>query len=840
MKAKYTRRLPHEPATHLVADAMAKTTSRYPDVYTVIQPGHCTAMVAEEEGHRFVFHTTTQVKLCVTLYSDEVIRFRYVVDDFRPDFSYALAEDAHFVPPTVHRHEDDTHYYLHTTSLKCSIQKADLRIQLHEHTSGRLILADAESFYARSSINEGLNHLRLSLRTQPDEAFLGLGDKSCALNLRGRYLQHWNTDAFGFGPDTDPLYRSVPFYYSLCEGQAYGFFLHNTWRSHFDFNANRDDVTRIWAEGGEMDFFILNGPNLNEVARRYHNLTGKPELPPRWALGFHQCRWSYHNENRVRELAAEFRTRQIPCDAIYLDIDYMDGYRCFTWDKRHFPNPAKLLADLREQGFRTVSMIDPGIRVDDSYDVYQQGVARDAFCRRTSGELMVGPVWPSRCVWPDYTRADVRAWWGELYRELYLRDGVSGFWNDMNEPAVFKVDSMTFPDEVRHDLDGQPGNHREAHNIYGMQMARASYEGLKAIDPSRRPFLLTRATFSGGQRYAALWTGDNVASWEHLRLANIQCQRASISGFSFVGTDIGGFVDQPTGELFSRWIQLGVFHPLFRVHSMGNNVDGASEADALAIMNAEGDARMDQEPWSFGEPYTSYVRTAIELRYRLLPYLYTSFYRQATDGTPILRSLIFEDQHDPNALRKENEFMFGPHLLVSPVLQRGIKTQRVYLPAGEWREYYSGRIHKGGGYVRATLKPDRLPLYVRAGAIIPNFPVMQYTDEFEPDTAELRIYHGVDAFSECYFDAGDGQSHKQGECRLHRFEAVSTDTSIRIRQTIYGQHHVGPAVFRMLFFALPFDFQEILIDGMPIQEVEEADGGIAFLAPMDFEEVVVR
>lgn len=844
MKSKTSRLPAYEPATHLAAEPGTKPTSRYPDVYTVYQPGVCSSAASPEAGV-YVFTSVaakeTPIYLRIDVLSDRVWRFRYALWDFKKGPSYALAQEPQPAAGLADLAETEAGWRIATAALTCTIARADLRLALTDNQSGKVVLADAAPFMARETIKKGVEQLRMSWTAQPGEAYLGLGDKSCPLNIRGRYLQMWATDAFGFGPQSDPLYRAIPFYYGLHEGMGYGLFFNNTWRTHFDFDTQNDGITRMWADGGEMDFFFMFGPKLEDVARQYHLLTGVPELPPLWALGFHQCRWSYRTDKRVRELAAEFRERNIPCDAIYLDIDYMDAYKCFTWNRESFPDPAQLSADLKNQGFRLVTMIDPGISAESGYAVYDEGLEKDAFCRRTSGELMMGPVWPVRCVWPDFTRSDVREWWGRLYAGLYLEDGISGFWNDMNEPAVFKVDNLTFPDEVKHDLDGQGGTHPEAHNIYGMQMAKASFEGLKALDPGRRPFLVSRATFCGGQRYSAIWTGDNIASWEHLHLANIQCQRSSISGFSFVGTDIGGFVDQPTGELFSRWVQLGAFHPFFRIHSMGNNADGASEANADEVSVKERENRMDQEPWSFGEPFTTYARKAIELRYRLLPYLYTAFFRHAHGGIPLLRSLVFENQLDPNTLRRESEFMFGPHLLVGAIEQRGIKSHRVYLPAGsDWYDYYSGRKQSGADYVRVNVKPDRLPLFVRAGAIIPQYPLMQFTGEFEPDTADLRVYYGSATASECYFDAGDGYGYKQGEYRLHTFHTAGTERSMTITQQQEGAYADGPAVFRLIFIGLPFVIAEIIIDGMPVQEMEEAEGGIAVLAPIDFSSVEVR
>ncbi|MEZ4986541.1 MAG: glycoside hydrolase family 31 protein [Saprospiraceae bacterium] len=688
----------------------------------------------------------------------------------------------------------------------------------------------------------GTDQVRVQFEAPKEEVYYGLmGDKSWDLNLRGKHFQNWNSDAFGFHKELDPLYRTIPFYYGLKGDKAYGVFFHNSWRTHFDFDSRKDQTVTMWAEGGEMDYFFLYGPSLNQVAISYHQLTGKPELPPLWALGFHQCRWSYYPESRVRALAQTFRDLEIPCDAIYLDIDYMDGYRCFTWNCDYFPEPKKLIGDLLEQGFQTIVMIDPGIRVDEDYHVYRDGVARDAFCRRTHGEMMRGPVWPPDCVWPDYTRAEVREWWGQLYRELYNEQGVSGFWNDMNEPAVFKVHHLTFPDAVLHHWEGQPVDHRAAHNIYGQQMSRGTQEGLKALQPDKRPFVLTRASFAGGQRFAAVWTGDNVASWEHLQLANRQCQRLSISGFSLVGTDIGGFVDQPTPQLYVRWLQLGVFHPVFRVHSMGNNVDGASEADAETIKAAEAVNRLDQEPWVFGEPYTSQARRAISFRYELLPYLYTAVHAHVATGLPVLRSLVFEDQTDAKTKLRENEFLFGHHILVSPVVEPDVQSHTTYLPQGSWLDYFTGKLYKGGSTHRRKVNADSIPVYVRAGAVIPNYPVQQHVHEQPLYTVTLRAYFGNSGCeSHYYVDKGEGYGYQQGGFRNHRFVTTATADAFTIRQEITGEFMNETETFEIKLFGLPFRPEQLWIDGESIQIIDKEAHCYVVVAPVDFKEVTVR
>lgn len=822
-----------------VPNEATEATSRYPDVYFMHHTG---ALVDWESlGERqILFRGEGEANLLLEIYAPDIIRIRYAVNaPFNQESSYAILDQKSDERILFEVKEMANFIEVSTGKLHCKIAKNNLQLQIYETASQTLLLEEALPFAARSTILNGIEYLKVSHRARTGEMYLGLGDKTCSMNLRGHTLQNWNTDSFGYQKNTDPLYRSVPFYYSLYKGKAYGLFLHSSWKTHFDFDAMGAGLTSFWTEGGEMDYFFIYGPELTEVNRRYMDLTGKPELAPLWALGFHQCRWSYYPESRVRELAREFRERNIPCDAIYLDIDYMDGYRCFTWNKDHFPDPKQLIADLKEDGFQTVVMIDPGIRVDPDYEVYQSGTEQDVFCRRTSGEVMTGPVWPSKCVFPDYTDPRVRAWWADLYEELYAGQGVSGFWNDMNEPAVFKVNHMTFPDSVWHHYDGFGGDHRKAHNIYGQQMSRATYEGLKKHQPDKRPFVLTRATFSGGQRYAALWTGDNVASWEHLRLANIQCQRLSISGFSFVGTDIGGFVDVPGGELLVRWLQLAVFHPVFRIHSMGNNVDGASETEADLVEEAERLNRLDQEPWAFGDPYTDQARTAIEFRYIILPYIYTYFQRASTLGDPMLKPLAFYDQTDQAALKREAEFIFGDHLLVCPILKPGAKSLTAYLPKGEWYEFHRATPYIGGQKVRLRVRPDQIPVMVKSGSVIPTYPVQQYTGEQEILHVGLRAYFGALEESLWYVDAGEGYDYEAGGYRLATFNTVATDEGFRILQAVEGDFQPAATTYRLQVFGMPFDALSLKIDGRETHFSLLPSKMVVVDVPLDFTEMEI-
>lgn len=819
-KAKGAGQAPQEIA---IANELTTGVERYPDVFFIHTPNKLSKLDAKKR--QFFLTAENGVKLWIQVYSDQIIRISYAINGiFEAEFPYAL--DPTFKPEKtkVDVKEKKKTIEISTAAVKCIVNREDLRIDIQDAETGVSICSDQAPFEARSTILKGVEWLKVHKTSSKTVRYYGLGDKSCALDLRGQKLQNWNSDSFGYSKTSDPLYRSIPFYYSLDNGLAYGIFLHNSNRSLFDFDSRRKGTCTIETQGGQMDYFFIYGPQLDAVAGQYMNMTGKPELPPLWSLGFHQCRWSYFPENRVLKIAETFREKNIPCDAIYLDIDYMDGYRCFTWDKNHFPKPKKMIKKLRKKGFHTVVMIDPGIRVDENYEVYKDGMEKDVFCRRTNGDLMTGPVWPPDCVWPDFTDPEVRDWWGPLYKDLYVRDDVSGFWNDMNEPAVFKVNSLTFPDEVHHHFEGQGANHAKAHNIYGQQMARATYDGLKDLKPNKRPFLVTRATFSGGQRFAAVWTGDNLADWEHLRLANIQCQRLSLSGFSFVGTDIGGFAGVPTGELLVRWLQLAIFHPFYRIHSMGNNVDGAAEAEADIVAEAERLNRLDQEPWAFGEESEELAKEAIELRYKLLPYIYTAFYQHAQDGLPLLRSLAFVDQEDSNTHKRENEFMFGDHLLISPVLKEGAKSVSTYLPKGQWLDYYTGRTYTGGKRYSISVKLDRIPIFVRAGAIIPHFPVMQYVGQEPVKEITLKAYAG-DGNSQCYLDEGEGYSYEKKGFRLCQFTSKQkSDGVFELKQTQKGKYKPDCKRYKLMVYGMEGGGDKALVDGQayPFEETNGA------------------
>ncbi|MBK6621011.1 MAG: DUF4968 domain-containing protein [Saprospirales bacterium] len=796
-----------------VAQEFITVNERAPDAHYDHIPDLVEGM--ERDGNTFLFLCGNGICLEIKWLGSKLIRFRYALDGlFDRDFSYAT--DPQFKPEPgllINLAESDEKYILSSESLQCHIERSSLRVHLADH-DGRWICREKQGFYGRSTILRGKIRLGVSKELRKGARYYGLGDKSGDLCLNGKAYVNWNTDAFSFGAGSDPLYKSIPFFYGLQDHRAFGIFLDNTHRSRFDFGKTRRDELFFESEGGEMSYYFFYGPALSEVAMSYARLTGVPELPPIWALGFHQSRWSYFPDSRLLEVARTFRDRKIPCDSLYLDIDYMDGFRCFSWDPAHFPDPKGLIGGLKELGFHTVVMIDPGIKIDREYWVYKEGMEKKLFCFRGNGDLMTGPVWPQECVFPDFTNPETRAWWGELYRELYLEQGVAGFWNDMNEPAVFKISQLTFPDDVRHDYDGQPCNHLKAHNIYGHLMARASREGLKKLDPRRRPFILTRAGFAGGQRDAATWTGDNVASWEHLKIAHRQAQRLSISGFGFCGSDIGGFMGQPDGEMMLRWLQMGVFHPFFRIHSMGNNLSGASGSNPDWVHEQEAKERLDQEPWAFGKDWEILNRKAIEARYQWLPYLYTSFWDWVKTGFPILKSLVFWDQEDPQLLENEDGVWVGKDILVYPVLAPGQKTKTVYLPKGKWLDFHTGKNYDGGKKHKLRIHMDQIPVFVRGGAIIPQHPVRQST-AFPAEELILRIYPGEEGTytSTLYEDAGEGY----GADLVFRFEFLVFSWGGRIRVNTEGEFSNPYKKLRIQAPGVFFERAECKGESIPVQ-----------------------
>ncbi|MGB5661912.1 glycoside hydrolase family 31 protein [Eudoraea sp.] len=757
----------------------------------------------KHDSDKFYFTSGNGVILEITVLRNSAIRFRYATEEvFQPDFSYAISPDASRGYNKLESKETKTEYLIITSKIKVLVDKKTMRTQISD-LEGNIINEDELGFHWEENYEFGGNSVKMSKITQSAESFYGMGDKATHSNLKGKRVSNWVTDSYAYSKDQDPLYKAIPFYIGLHNNIAYGIFFDNTFRTNFDFAHERRNITSFWADGGEMNYYFFYGPEMSKVVSDYTDLTGTPEMPPLWALGFHQSKWSYFPESNVKKIAAKFRSLKIPCDAIYLDIDYMDGFRCFTWDKKKFPDPKAMIQDLYKDGFKTVVMIDPGIKVDKDYWVYQEAIKNDYFCKRGDGPLMRGKVWPGECSFPDFTNPKVREWWAGLYKELMSETGAHAVWNDMNEPAIMEVPSKTAPLDTRHDFDGHPCSHRKAHNIYGTQMVRATYEGVKKYVYPKRPFVITRAAYAGAQRFCSTWTGDNVATWEHLWIANVQVQRMCMSGMSFVGSDIGGFAEQPNGELFARWIQLGVFHPFFRVHSSGDHGD--------------------QEPWSFDKEVTNIVRKFIELRYQLLPYLYTMFWKYSNDNIPMLKPLVYYDQEDTQTHFRTDEFIFGEQILVCPVQEPNALGRRMYIPKGKWHNFWTGEVVEGGMEKWVAADIDKIPIFIKEGAIIPKYPVQQYVGEKDIEELILEVYYkyGIER-SAVYEDAQDGYDYTKGSYSLRNFKLNGKENELIIQQFKNGTFITPYKTFKLNLIDLPFKIKEIEIDNeiVPLKEVK--------------------
>ncbi len=775
----------------------------------------------EQSGNYFYFHTSKTI-LEIRVISDRIIRFRYAPNGtFQRDFSYALRPDLKDTLTKLEVKEEAKQYRLSTAKVQVLISKENMRLTKTD-LEGNIINEDEMGFHWQYYLLKGGKIVYNSKKVQEGEVFFGLGDKAAELDLRHKRFENFGRDSYGFQMDEDPLYKNIPFYYGMHHNQGYGIFFDNTFRTLFDFGHERSGVTSFWARGGEMNYYFIYGPELLTVAEQYTRLTGTPDLPPLWSLGYQQSRWSYYPDSKVKEVAEEFRKRKIPCDVLHLDIDYMEGFRCFTFDKERFPNPKKLTADLEKSGFKTVAIIDPGIKVDEDYWVYQEGLEKDYFCKRADGALLNGDVWPGQCAFPDFTNPKVREWWKDLFKVI-ADAGIRAVWNDMNEPAVFE--QGTFPDDVRHDFDGDSCSHRKAHNVYGHLMSKATKEGLEKHLMPNRTFAITRSCYAGAQRWTSVWTGDNIATWEHLWLASVMCQRLSVSGISFAGSDIGGFIDEPDAELYTRWIQLGVFNTFMRTHSASNETD------------------FDQDPWSFGKESEDVIRQFIELRYQLLPYHYTAFWQNSVKGTPMLRPLSFVAQEDYETWYRNEEFLFGDHLLVSPVAQPAQEEKKVYLPKGTWYYYFTDEKFEGGQEITIPTPMNEMPLFVRAGAVIPQYPIMQYVGEKKIEKMPLHIYFGGKdpVLSELYEDDGDQYGYREGIYNAIRFKVVSEKKKLQIRKRFYSKYETDYDQYRIILHGLDYKIKRVVVDRKKTTiKPKKTEGKYVFKVDRDFEEIVIE
>ncbi|WP_353227220.1 TIM-barrel domain-containing protein [Novosphingobium sp.] len=641
---------------------------------------------------------------------------------------------------------------LTTAQLRATIDPVTLHLRVEDH-DGRTIVDDTAN-----PISFDRDGFTLRKAMPQAEHYFGLGDKTGDMDRRGGSFVNWNTDAFGYQSSTDPIYKAIPFFIGVGgAGGSYGVFLDNTWRSWFDFGHREEGVLAFGSVAGPITYYVIAGPTTRDVVRRYTDLTGKSPLMPRWVLGYQQSRWGYKTADQVMDIAYHLRADKIPADVIWMDIDYQDRNRPFTVDTKAFPDLAKLTARAGDLGIKLVSIVDLHIAAAPAqgYAPYDQGMAANHFVHNPDGSVYVAPVWPGPAVFPDFTTTATRTWFGAQFKSL-AGMGIAGFWNDMNEPAVFETPTKTMPIDTVHRIDGdgfapRTATHAEIHNVYGMENTRATYDGVRLLRPDERAFVLTRASYAGGQKYAATWTGDNSSSWDHLKLSVSQLVNLGLSGFAYSGSDVGGFTGGPAPELLTKWFEIAAFTPFFRDHA-------ANDAPRA-------------EPWIDGEDQLAIRRRFVEARYRLLPYLYNLAAHNAQTGDPIMRPVFYDYPAALSAPCKTAlTFTLGDKLLIAGNPRPDSpQAYDICLPAGGWYDYWTGErvtAEPIGGrtyaQIKATPRLDTLPVYVRAGAIVPRQPLVQSTAQVPTGPLELHIYPGGTCAGELYDDDGHSMQFTGG------------------------------------------------------------------------------
>jgi alpha-glucosidase len=709
---------------------------------------------------------------------------------------------------------------LQTAELKLVIARAWFGLAVYR-ADGSVVFEDAVGPTGRSVGYVQLNDsFILTRRIARHDAIYGLGEKTGAFNRRGRNFILWNTDVLardvlnlnrlpeadhtqtGLSTSFDPYYTSIPFFYHCRAGAdsaaLSGSFLDNGYKANFEFEAR--DVYRVEFHGGQYTEYVFAGPSMKAVLEGYTFITGRISAPPIWALGHHQCRWHDYTDQDVLGIGQQYRDRKIPCDVLWLDIEYMNGYRVFTWNTEKFPDVPGLLAKAKEQQLRIITIVDPGVKFEPGYAVFDDGLGKNLFCKTEAGNVYIGQVWPGRTAFPDFSKKEARAWWGKL-NAAHIGSGIAGIWNDMNEPATGEV----APFAMRFDRDGKNYPHERFHNQYALLMAMGTHQGLLEAEPNLRTFILSRAGFSGIQRYAAQWLGDNCADWSHVAMSVPMTAGMGVSGQAFVGGDIPGFTASPSAELAARWTQYGSLTPFCRYHSERGEPD--------------------KYPWSFGPGAEKLARAALELRYRLLPYIYSAFVVASETGAPVQRPFVFDFQHDRQARETDDAYLFGEALLVAPVMHAGCTARHVYLPPGTWLDFYTGERHTGGQHITAAAPLERIPVFARGGYVIPMYAeAPQSTMDHQPDVLELHVIvpeEDGETFSELQEDDGLTNAHQRGAFLRTRFAVARHGSKVTVTARSSGDGFPEHRRTRVRFVLRGFLGEKALLNG---RELAVRDG----------------
>ena len=746
----------------LVANINAQDISRLEKI------GPVRSFTRAERGVLINCEGDSQVQISILAADLIRVRASFAKPIAATDHSWAIAKDNW---PTVNwtLSESAQAITIATNELVVVVHRSPLLIDFVDAQTRQVLNADEQPMaYDRESTLAATmfdpkagTFIAASKKLGFDEHFYGLGEKAARLDKRRGRFVNWNSDTPGYVEGTDPIYQTIPFYIGLSKGDAYGIFFDNSYKSYFDFGRSSQQRAWFGAEGGEMNYYFFYGPSIKKILGRYAELTGHMPMPPLWALGNQQSRWSYYPDSMVEEVVRQYRERDLPLDVLHLDIDYMQAYRVFTFDTKRFPDPKGLADKLRRQGVKLVTIVDPGVKhqppkagaapsrsakpeldsQEQRYYVFDEGLEKQFFQKRKNGELFIPNVWPGPSVFVDYTLPAARNWWGDLHR-AYLDNGIAGIWNDMNEPSDF-IDQTgkNQMDVVSYD-NGQNSTHAKNRNVFALLMARATYEGLERLQPDKRPYVITRAGYAGIQRYSTMWTGDTPSTWESLALNIPMFTSLGLSGEPFVGSDVGGFIGRGNGELLVRSYQISFLAPFCRNHKVADGYD--------------------QEPWRFGKHYEDIIRRYLKLRYRLLPFLYTTLEEAHRTGVPLFRPLLLNYQADANTYNIDDQFMIGSDLLVAPVLKPDATSRMVYLPAGVWYDYWTGKSYVGGTMYRVDAPLETVPMFVRGGAIIPHGPEMNFTGEKPVSPLYFAIYPDEKGSASTTLYEDDGLSRDYG------------------------------------------------------------------------------
>jgi alpha-glucosidase len=743
---------------------------------------------------------TTYGKFRIQLYNDNIVRIQITREAGFEDFSYAVEATPHIETLTILDQAENL--VVKTPNFVLSITKAPVRFSFY--TVHDQLINEDDTFGTSWNGEQVTTYKRI----QEGERFIGLGEKTGPLDRRGHGYENYNTDNFAYSPNGDPLYCSFPFYIGAHHHLCYGIFLDNTYKSFFNFGASNNRFASFSADAGEMNYYFIYDLSVADIIKHYTHLTGRMEMPPLWSLGYQQCRYSYYPDKEVLSVAKTFREKDIPADVIVLDIHYMESYKIFTWSKRDFPDPKKLLSELKALGFNVVVICDPGIKIEEGYKAYEEGIRDDVFIKYPDGSYYAGQVWPGWCHFPDFTNPKARKWWKDHLQD-YFNVGVTGLWNDMNEIATW---GNMLPENMEMDFEGNKTSIRRGRNIYGFQMARSSYEAAKSLMKNKRPFNLTRSAFSGVQRYSAVWTGDNVAYDEHMLLGVRLVSSLGLAGVAFAGYDVGGFVGDASTKLFARWISIGAFSPFFRGHSMINS--------------------RDSEPWAYGEEVEQISRNYIKFRYQLLPYIYSLFHEASETGMPVQRSLAVQYTHDYKVYNGlyQNQYLFGPYFLIAPV-DSTKDLVKVYLPEGWWYYLYDGHKYTGQSEIILDCPLHKLPVFVKAGAIFPMQPIKSHTGE-TTHTIILHIYSGDSSTFNFYEDDGVSYDYQKGNYALRKLSHDHHSKRIIISE-VEGKFISTAKRFKLIFHGLAADTHRIIVNGSELALIRDINTSFVALEKFD-------